>query len=94
LYCKIHTPEKRKPFENAIRTNEALYKSPLWRQLKKQKLREQSYCSKCGISDNLHVHHVLPPKGNEDLFFDYNNLDVLCAKCHRLETNREIHNKK
>jgi 5-methylcytosine-specific restriction endonuclease McrA len=89
-YCKAHIIEKKKPFENAVRSNETLYNTSKWRKLRKRKLSEQSFCSKCGSQDNLHIHHRIPPLGDMELFFEYENLDVLCGKCHRIETNKEI----
>jgi 5-methylcytosine-specific restriction protein A len=35
------------------------------------------------------VHHITPPKGDEELFFDRNNLTVLCESCHARMTSAE-----
>ncbi|MCL2440462.1 MAG: HNH endonuclease [Treponema sp.] len=92
-YCDKHIKEKKMPFENAVRNNALLYNTTAWKKLRAQKIKEQSFCSKCGINKNLSVHHKLPPLGDSAIFYDYNNLDVLCDKCHRIETNREILNR-
>ena len=94
VYCKKHIKEKIKPFENAIRANELLYNTSKWRQLRKEILKENNWCIKCGIDINLEVHHIIPPRGNEELFFDKGNLTVYCKQCHRIETNREIRERK
>jgi 5-methylcytosine-specific restriction protein A len=91
-YCKEHLKENRKPFENATRFNEQLYATSHWRKLRAEHLKKQPYCCKCGISKDevpLQVHHIIPPGGNEELFFDENNLASLCPVCHRIITQKE-----
>lgn len=92
-YCARHQRERPAPFSNAIRYNEALYKTTRWRTLRASVLREQRCCSQCGVSGDetrLEVHHIIPPRGNEELFFDAENLTAVCPACHRAITNREI----
>jgi 5-methylcytosine-specific restriction protein A len=89
-YCANHKREPAEPFSGAVRFNEALYKTSLWRSLRKKILKEQPHCSRCGSTENLQVHHIVPPRGNEELFFDENNLVTVCAVCHRVITNHEI----
>ena len=93
-YCIKHKVDKKpEPFKNARRSNEGLYNTLQWRKLKKEILKCVPYCSKCGISKEetvLEIHHIIPPRGNEDLFFDESNLIPVCGKCHRILTNIEI----
>jgi 5-methylcytosine-specific restriction protein A len=35
------------------------------------------------------VDHIVPHKGNLDLFYDYDNLQPLCKRCHDAKTVRE-----
>ena len=97
-YCKTHQiPKKTAPFQNAVRTNENLYSTAKWRRLKRQILKENPYCSRCGIGEKdsvLEVHHIIPPRGAEDLFFDENNLISICQQCHRIITAQEIKDRK
>ncbi|MDR0571450.1 MAG: HNH endonuclease [Rickettsiales bacterium] len=96
-YCTKHKREPEKPFSSAIRFNEALYKTTRWKQLRKKILSEQLNCFKCGISGKeakLEVHHIIPPRGNENLFFDENNLIAVCSTCHKIITNIEIRERK
>jgi 5-methylcytosine-specific restriction endonuclease McrA len=96
-YCKEHIKPSKKPFEGAIRYNEELYKTIQWKQLRKKLLREQPNCFYCGVSKEeipLEVHHRIPPRGNEELFFDYNNLVVVCGGCHKTITAKEIRERK
>jgi len=92
-YCSKHQPEKRVPFKNAVRHNEGLYNTTKWRKLRNITLTEQPLCSICGISNkeaSLQVHHIVAPRGNEELFFDENNLTSVCSTCHRKITAKEI----
>jgi 5-methylcytosine-specific restriction protein A len=96
-YCQQHQKEQPPPFSSAIRYNESLYKTTLWRTLRNKILKEQQCCFKCGISKDetkLEVHHIIPPRGNESLFFDEGNLVAVCPVCHKIITNKEIENRK
>lgn len=84
LHIKI-----RKPFQNAKRKNESLYRTCEWRQLRKETIEKNPCCYYCGSVDNLQVHHITPPKGNRDLFFDTDNLMVVCRYCHSRLTGIE-----
>jgi 5-methylcytosine-specific restriction endonuclease McrA len=60
-------------------------------------LKEYPYCVKCGIGKNetpLHVHHIVEPRGNEELFFNKDNLVPVCDACHRVLTAEEIRKRK
>lgn len=109
-YCAKHLAEsqkrhqewlnnhKKKPFENAARTNN--YNSSEWRNLRKQVLKRDNYqCQQCGATAEesgypLEIHHIIPPKGNKELFFDINNCVTLCKWCHARVTAEEIRENK
>lgn len=38
-----------------------------------------------------HVDHIIPHKGNEELFWDETNLETLCATCHNRKSAKEMH---
>jgi 5-methylcytosine-specific restriction endonuclease McrA len=97
-YCDKHKPimeqkESHRMFQFATSPNLELYHSYKWFKLRKEVLQEQAYCSRCGLSKEettLHAHHMIPPRGNEDLFFNKNNVTVLCEGCHNKTTQREM----
>jgi 5-methylcytosine-specific restriction protein A len=95
-YCPKHIyeqPVSKKIFSNAERLNAGLYNTYKWRKLRNSILKQYPYCSKCGIGKNetsLQVHHIIPPRGNEELFFNEQNLVSICPRCHILATGREI----
>jgi 5-methylcytosine-specific restriction endonuclease McrA len=61
-------------------------------------VKETPRCDICGAAKEdgaiLEVHHREPPRGDEGMFFDENNLMVLCQSCHRVITVREIQERK
>ena len=92
-YCQKHYKPKA-PFESAVRANEELYRTARWRALRKQVLETQPQCCICGSTVDLTVDHKIPPRGDEELFYDFYNLQVLCRECHRIKTNFEIFSRK
>ena len=78
-YCEAHQPPPRIPFANATRSNEVLYKTHRWRALRKKIIAETPYCVYCGANSNLQVHHKIPPRGDEDLFYDEGNCVPICS---------------
>jgi 5-methylcytosine-specific restriction protein A len=95
-YCDKHRRAKAEraaePFKNAGRSN--CYGSYRWRSLARRVVQETPYCEICGAAQKdgavLEAHHLEPPRGDEEKFFDGNNLQVLCRTCHRVITAREI----
>ena len=91
-YCDAHRKPERKPFEKAVRYNAEFYNTARWRNLRRRVLNAGPRCSRCGVSGEesaLEVHHAVPPKGNEELFFDEGNLVPVCRRCHGALTARE-----
>ena len=105
-YCAKHLVEsqkkhqewlenhKKKPFENATRTNN--YNSAEWRKLRVEILkRDNNQCCQCGITAEesgfpLEIHHIIAPKGNKELFYNPDNCVTLCKCCHSKITQAEV----
>jgi 5-methylcytosine-specific restriction protein A len=68
----------------------AWYHTPRWRKLRKAFLAANPLCREClgrGIVTRAtEVHHKQPHKGDESLFWDSDNWDVLCKPCHDAHT--------
>lgn len=79
---------KYNPFANATRYEQ--YKSPEWRRLSANVIKEVGCCERCGSKNNLQVHHLVAVRYAPERFLDRNNLMVLCRTCHQNETQREI----
>lgn len=97
-YCDEHKVKadkmRVKPFERADRHNGKLYKTPEWRKLRRMVIADSKQCARCGSYGYLTVHHRVPPRGKPELFYAEENLEVLCVSCHRIETQREIEERK
>jgi len=63
-----------------------LYWRSRWRHkvtgLKAATLRKYPICTMCKRSAATEAHHIRDHKGDEKLFFDFNNLTGLCEPCH------------
>ena len=65
-----------------------------WRAARNAFLLEHPFCAICGKP--LHgcdaiVDHIVPHKGNWDLFWDVSNWQALCKKCHDSHKQRQEH---
>lgn len=79
----------KKPWAEAQRPNAHLYNTQQWRTLRAFIIAKYPYCANCGDTERLQVHHIVPPKGDEQLFYDDGNLVVLCERCHLRVTSAE-----
>ncbi len=82
-YRKRPAPERKK--SNAWHH---LYNSQRWRTVSKAFLAGHPYCYICGAKATV-VDHIRPHRGDTELFYDENNLQPLCTKCHSAKTLKE-----
>jgi len=82
-YCPSHQPSVAQRPSAAERGYDAR-----WHKARKQYLRDHPVCVRCG---NLatDVDHVIPHRGDLNLFWDQGNWQALCGLCHRQKTARE-----
>lgn len=70
------------------------YSSP-WQRARKAYLQVHPLCVMCQKAGRLVpasvVDHVVPHKGDTELFWDASNWQALCKPCHDLKTNLEDH---
>ncbi len=61
--------------------NKRLYISRLktWASRAKSKT---PFCEECGVTQELHAHHIMPKSIYPELALDENNVKVLCKECH------------
>ena len=94
-YCSKHLPvryskkEKEEFYKKARRFNKDLYNTTRWRRFRAEVIKQHPYCTYCSGKERLQVHHKIPPKGDETLFFDPMNVEVACIDCHARITNKE-----
>ena len=70
-----------------------------WRKERIHFLQEQPLCRYCAeqgrITPATVVDHIVPHKGNHDLFWDKTNWQPLCKFCHdSVKQREEIHDKR
>ena len=67
-----------------------LYNTTAWRRARLAFLAENPYCVECEKQgrDRLaeHVDHIVPHKGDLDLFWDQENWQPLCRRCSNRKT--------
>jgi len=68
------------------------YNTKRWITLRNYKLQLNPLCEVCEAAGKVEaateVHHIHALKDeNDDGFYDLDNLQAICTKCHRLETN-------
>lgn len=65
-----------------------LYKTARWERLRQATLMRDGYrCTEAGcgrliVGSVAHVHHIKPHKGDRALFFDPDNVRLVCDDCH------------
>lgn len=86
-YCTKHKPPNRPISEWA-----SMY-GRRWRKARYLFLLEHTDCEECGDSAN-EVDHIIPHRGNNELFWDKTNWQTLCKSCHSKKTTDEIKDRK
>ena len=80
------TKYKKKPWSK-------LYKRKSWQLLRQSQLSILPYCEYCQAMGSLKpaevVDHITPHKGDEELFFNADNLQSLCKSCHDMHKQRQ-----
>jgi len=72
-----------------------MYNTPIWTQeLRPAQLLREPFCRECarhGLRVRASVvDHVIPHKGNWQMFIDPKNHQSLCKRCHDAKTMREL----
>jgi 5-methylcytosine-specific restriction enzyme A len=64
------------------------YDSTRWKRTSVRIRRERPTCERCGVRPSAHVHHRRHLHWPDPGFFDPDELEALCAPCHRTVTGR------
>ena len=66
---------------------------PRWRRARRRYLARHPLCVACAAAERLEpatvVDHVVPHRGDQELFWDEANWAALCKPCHDAKTARE-----
>lgn len=82
----------RRDFSKYQRSSD-LYNTSRWKTVSRNFLKANPYCEICGSPSEV-VDHIIPHRGDEDLFWDRNNLQALCKNCHNFKTQKEINERR
>lgn len=74
--------------EQRLSANERGYTSA-WVRARKQYLMEHPLCAMCG-KPATDVDHIVPHRGDRQLFWNRNNWQSLCHECHSRKTLTEV----
>lgn len=59
------------------------YRSPKWKKIRQEFIKNHPVCAGCGSTKDLEVHHIEPVHINPNRELDSSNLITLCDKyCH------------
>jgi len=91
-YCEFHV---KLHANDRAGSHERGYSSR-WQRARKLFLQKNPLCALCEIKGKLTpatvVDHITPHRGDDDLFWDDNNWQPLCKKCHDIKTgSRDRH---
>lgn len=89
-YCEEHRPQHTHDYKT---TSEKGYGSSRWRRARLQFLSAHPLCERClqrGVYTKATVvDHVVPHRGDPNLFWDRSNWQALCKSCHDSKTMSE-----
>lgn len=94
-YCYLHSDleGKRIIFNKRTKSNEwhYLYSTARWKRMSKDFLQKYPKCFVCGAKATI-ADHIVPHRGNLELFFNEDNLQPMCWSCHSRKTFKENNN--
>jgi 5-methylcytosine-specific restriction protein A len=92
-FCETHIKHKRKQTDDRRGSAADRGYGGRWQKARLTFLSRQPLCVECAKSDRTElatiVDHVIPHKGDQDLFWDTSNWQPLCKRHHDQKTARE-----
>ena len=64
------------------------YRTERWKRMRRAYLAEHPYCEHCGALA-VDLDHIIPHRGDSNLFWSRGNWQGLCKGCHSRKTARE-----
>lgn len=92
-YCEEHLKKENKKYERYLRGyNTSERYDSRWNKIRNLYIKSHPLCEEC-LKENKTtkgtiVHHKIPVSENENLKYDLENLETVCASCHK-----KIHDK-
>jgi len=94
-YCDTHLRQTRQQYDRERGTSTERGYDARWRRYRKSYLAKHPLCEYCLdktppiITPAKVVDHIIPHRGDYDLFWDENNWKSSCKECHDIKTARE-----
>ena len=92
-YSEDKPRNERKPAYGITRHHTPEYHTKRWKLLRQAYLNRYPICAMCDkvnrVTAATVVDHITPISEGGDIW-DEGNLQALCARCHRIKTNKEI----
>lgn len=92
-YCDKHKRIKNQQIERERRTSSQRGYDSRWQRYREKFLKDHPLCVDCLKAEKViaatDVDHIIPHKGNKELFWDPNNHQALCHSCHSKKTAEE-----
>jgi 5-methylcytosine-specific restriction enzyme A len=93
-YCVPHARVARRVETRHYRGIPGLHYGRRWQRVRDQFLSTHPACAACARAGVLEpasqVDHVIPHRGRLELFWNWDNLQSLCVRCHARKTQREV----
>lgn len=92
--CEEHGQEYQRKVENRRQSSYDRGYNTRWRKVRKMFLTRNPLCVSCLKEHQREtlatvVDHIVPHRGDYDLFWDESNWQSLCARCHGRKTAKE-----
>ena len=92
-YCSEHKRTVGKAMDARRPSSYARGYTAEWQKARREYLKEYPLCRHCEQRGRLEaavlIDHIIPHKGDMDLFWDHNNWQPLCQECHNRKTMNE-----
>ncbi len=92
-YCNKHKKQNRRYYEDRRGTSAERGYDYRWRKGRAWFLKRHPLCAECKKQGKIVaatvVDHIVPHRGDMDLFWDMDNWQPLCETCHNKKTARE-----
>lgn len=92
-YCEQHKKEKQKQQDEQRGSAASRGYDSRWQKARLAYLREHPLCVQCHKEGRVVaasvVDHIIPHKGDKQLFWSKNNWQALCKHCHDVKTAKE-----
>lgn len=85
-FCEAHKRQEAKRYDERRGSSSERGYGARWQKVRKHFLKEFPLCAECERQGRLTaaavVDHIVPHKGNKELFWDTRNWGPLCKTCH------------